>query len=113
MNKYLLDNQGIGYLNIRCSSANGAVPISNVKIKISKIIDGREEVFYEGVSDSSGSISNIELPTPIISDVDEPKYSEYDILATYNDINLTFKIRMYSYIKVLQNINIVPMMESI
>ncbi len=77
-------------------------------------MDGEKVIFYEGVSDSSGSISNIELPTPELgSDEEVPMYSEYDVLATYNNINLNFKIRMYSNIKVLQNINIVPTMESI
>ncbi len=81
---------------------------------VSKIIDEEKVIFYEGVSDSSGTISNIELPTPIVgSDEDIPKAAEYDILASYNNNNLNFKIKMYSNIKVLQNINIVPTMESI
>lgn len=59
-------------------------------------------------------ISNIELPTPMIgSDEDIPAYEEYDVEAIYNGINLLFKIKMYTNIKVLQNINIIPSMESV
>ena len=80
---------------------------------VSKIIDNNKVIFY-GVSDSSGMISNIELPTPILgSDEDVPLGEEYDIEAIYNGLKLSFKIQMYSNIRVLQNINIVPTMESV
>ena len=107
-------NSEFGYLNIRCSSANNALPISNVKIIVSRTINNNKKIFFEGVSDSSGSISNIKLPAPMLgNDEDIPAYEEYDVEAIYNGNKLVFKVNIYANIKVLQNINIVPTMESI
>ena len=113
--KFIEDNKGIGYLNIRTSFANSALPVSGVKIVISKTIDNEKIIFYEGITDEVGSISNIKLNTKLDSDNNmiEPIGTDYDIEAYYNNQSLYFKVKMYPNIKVLQNINIVPSMEVI
>ena len=45
--KFLKDNTGRGYLKIRASAANEAIPISGIKIKVSKVI-GDNKIVLEG-----------------------------------------------------------------
>jgi hypothetical protein len=113
--KFIEDNKGIGYLNIRTSFANSALPVSGVRIVISKTIDNEKVIFYEGITDEVGSISNIKLNTKLDSNNNmvEPVATDYDIEAFYNNQSLYFNVKMYPNIKVLQNINIVPSQEVI
>ena len=103
-------NSSLGYLNIRAYAANEAIPISGLNVTVSKIINNEKVIFFEGSTDSSGSINSISLPTPIISSNDQeiPASIEYDIMAVYENQSLYFKVLMYSNIVVNQNINIVP-----
>ena len=107
---FLNENKGNGYLNIRAYAANLALPVSGVKIKVSKVIDNLRVIFYEGTTDESGVISSIILPTPIIDSSDEvvPKSITYDIEANYNNQVLNYVVSMFSNISVLQNINVIP-----
>ena len=59
--KYLVNNPATGYLKIRASSASEAIPISNLKIVVSKKIDTSKIIFYEGVTNESGIIEKIIL----------------------------------------------------
>ena len=107
---FINKNPEKGYLNIRAYAANSAIPIGGLEVIVSKIINNRRVIFFQGATDNSGIISQIALPTPTVSSNDEevPPSEDYDITATYNGNNLLFKINMYSNIQVLQNINIVP-----
>ena len=107
---FINNNKGTGFLNIRAYAANAAVPISGLNVVVSKIIDNQKVVFFEGATDLSGIISNITLPSPIISSNDEevPASQDYDIVATYENQKLIFKVLIYTNIGVNQNINIVP-----
>ena len=108
--KYLKENPGSGNLRIRAYAANGAVPISNLKVVVSKDIDNQKIIFFEGKTDESGIIDKIKLPAPII-DTDnliKPNSTTYDITATYNNIDLLYIINMYDNVCVVQNISVVP-----
>lgn len=108
--KFLKENPGSGNLRIRAYAANGAVPISNLKIIVSKNIDNNKIIFYEGTTNESGIIERIKLPAPIINSDNLllPNSTSYDITATYNNIDLLYKINMYDDVCVVQNISIVP-----
>jgi len=108
--EFIDKNKGKGYLSIRAYAASKAVPISGLNIVISKVINNIKVIFFEGATDSSGIISNITLPTPLISNNEQeiPLSQEYDIFAFYKEQNLVFKVLVYSNIQVNQNINIVP-----
>lgn len=109
--EFLKNNPGKGTLNIRVSSASGAIPVNNLKIIVSKMIGGENIIFFEGYSDSSGIVAPIVLPTPRLSqdDLETPSGITYDILAIYTPDNISenFKVNMYENVNVLQNINIV------
>lgn len=108
--EFIDKNKGKGYLSIRAYAASKAVPISGLNIVVSKVINNIKVIFFEGATDSSGIISNITLPTPLIINNDQeiPLSQEYDIFAFYKEQNLVFKVLLYSNIQVNQNINIVP-----
>ena len=107
---FVSENTSNGYLNIRAYAASSAIPIKDLNIVVSKKLSNNKVVFYSGVTDESGVIEKISLPTPIISTDDEeiPSSQSYDIEATYENQKLTYKVVMYSNISVIQNINVVP-----
>lgn len=112
--RYIEENPAIGYLKIRAYAASQAIPISNLKVVISKIIEEDNIIFFEGYTNESGVIEKIPLPVPRIdlSSMDTPMGTTYDIITTYKPgENVTYKVNMYDNIYVVQNINVVPTMK--
>lgn len=109
--KYVRENPAQGFLSIRAYAANKALPISNLRVEVSKILNNDKVIFFNGQTDESGLIENITLPAPLVSSDDEtvPASQNYDIKAVYEDQNLIFTITMYANISVNQNINVVPL----
>lgn len=109
---FVNQNSSYGYLNIRAYAASNAIPISGLKVIVSKILNNERIIFFSGTTDESGIIESITLPTPLVSSNDEviPSSQDYDIEATYENQRLLYKITMYSNISVNQNINVVPNM---
>ena len=109
---FIKNNPTTANLNIRATSANFAVPIDNVKIIVSKNIGDYKVIFYEGVTDESGMINKIKLPTPAVTenDLDVPNATPYDVEAIYDKDNIDRKyvVLMYPGICVVQNINLIP-----
>lgn len=112
---FMNENTGRGNLNIRASFANQALPITNLKVVVSKEIENYNVTFYEGVTNISGLIGKISLPTPPkeTNDLVAPKTTTYKITAVYNNREYTYTVNMYDGICVVQNINIVPSNERI
>lgn len=108
--KFMIENTGRGILNIRASFANQALPITNLKVVVSKEIENYNVIFYEGVTNISGLIEKILLPTPPKENDDliAPKNTTYKITTLYNNMEYTYVVNMYDGIYVVQNINIVP-----
>ena len=107
---FIKENQGEGRLLIKASSAQEAIPIENLRIKVSVIIGNTRIIFFDGVTDSSGMIPKIKLPAPK-TDPDNlvvPAFTTYNIVSTYNNMDTLYKVNMYDNICVIQNINIVP-----
>lgn len=107
---FMIENTGRGILNIRASFANQALPITNLKVVVSKEIENYNVIFYEGVTNISGLIEKISLPTPPKENDDliAPKNTTYKITTLYNNMEYTYVVNMYDGICVVQNINIVP-----
>ena len=107
---FMIETTGRGILNIRASFANQALPITNLKVVVSKEIENYNVIFYEGVTNISGLIEKISLPTPPKENDDliAPKNTTYKITTLYNNREYTYVVNMYDGICVVQNINIVP-----
>ena len=112
--QYIKENNGEGYLKIRAYAASQALPISNLKIVVSKEIGNNNIIFFEGETNSSGIIEKITLPGPKqnTDDLVIPNSITYDIKATYEPDNTTtiYRVNIYDNIYVVQTINIVPTM---
>ena len=109
---FITANPSQGYLKIRASAASQALPISNLKIVVSKVIDNNNIVFFEGVTDTSGVIERIALPAPKLdpNNLDAPRSTTYEVRATYepDNLNTTYRVNIYENIYVIQTINVVP-----
>lgn len=110
---FINENPNKGNLNIRAYAASEALPIPNVNIIVSKIIDNYKVIFFEGNTNNSGVIEAIELPTHATNqnDLVAPTPTKYDIEAIYDSVDLLYHVNMYSGIKVNQNIVLVPEMD--
>lgn len=107
---FINNNSSKGTLNIRAYAANEAIPMSDVKVIVSKVIDNNKIIFFEGKTNNSGIINKIELPAPkpLESNLETPNSTEYDIEAIYDSTDLVYRVKIYANIIVLQSINIVP-----
>lgn len=111
--EFLRNNPGNGFLKIRASAANEAVPISGIQIKVTKLIGNTNVVFFEGQTDGSGMINNISLPAPaaIASDEDVPQFTDYNVSATgsMQDLKEEYSVAICCGITVIQYISVTPM----
>lgn len=110
--RFLRENPAIGFLKIRAYAASGAIPISNLKVVISKNIENNNVTFYEGYTNESGVIERINLPAPVINknNLNAPNYVTYDLTTTYQQGNIVskYKVNIYDNLYVIQNINVAP-----
>ena len=109
---FIRENPKEGFLRIRAYAASQALPISGLRIIVSKIIDNNKVIFFDGVTNDSGVIERINLPTPTINDDNQivPKTIAYDIEAIYipDNVNRKYTVNMYENVYAVQNINVVP-----
>ena len=113
--RFMDENTGRGILNIKASFANQALPITNLRVIVSKEIENINVVFFDGVTNISGIIGKIILPTPPLDNDDlvAPKMTIYKITTVYNNKEYSYNVNMYDGICVVQNINIVPSNERV
>lgn len=110
--QFVLDNPDVGYLKVQAFTAYGAIPIEGVNILVYKDIGNYRVIFYEGVTDSSGIISDIMLPAPdAISDPDvTPAYTIYKMTAIHSEYEAikNYSIGMFGDVRVLQYVKLSP-----
>ena len=111
--EFIKNNPEVGFLKIRAFAASGAIPISNMKVVVSKNVNNDNVIFYEGYTNSSGIIERITLPAPRleVNNMNAPSRTSYLITATYSNNIKTYEINIYENVSVIQNINITPTME--
>lgn len=111
---FLKANPSQGFLKIRAYAASQALPITNLKIVVSKMIGNNKVIFFEGNTNESGIIEKITLPAPKLNqdNLATPSSTTYDITATYEGENLTniYRVNIYENIYVIQTISVVPTM---
>lgn len=108
--EFSLENSGSGILKIQAFATNQAFPLQGVEIEISKIIDGEKVIFYQGVTDDSGIIDQIVLPTKIpkkaVEQASDVIFTTYTVTAKYPDSDLkrVYEVGIFDNIKVIQPI---------
>lgn len=110
--QFILDNPDVGYLKVQAFTAYGAIPIENVNIVIYKDIGSYRVIFFEGVTDSSGIISDIMLPAPetIKNPETTPSYTVYNMTAIHSQYEAikNYSIGMFGDVRVLQYVKMMP-----
>lgn len=109
---FIRENPDTGNLKVQVFTAYGAIPVANTAILITKDIEEYRVVFFQGLTDSSGIISNISLPAPAMSISSEaaPVYTVYDMTAVnegYETLK-TFSIGMFGGVNVIQYVKMQP-----
>lgn len=112
---FLLENSDIGNLKVQVFTAYGAIPIPDTKIVVYKDIEEYRVIFFQGVTDSSGIISEISLPAPkmVTSNEETPIYTIYNMTA-FNEEYETIKnytIGMLGGINVIQYVKMMPIVD--
>ena len=108
---FISENPGMGRIKIRATAARGALPISGVNVIVSKIIEDSNVIFYEGITDESGMVSCISLPTPVVDLSDDlviPPSSLYKLNINGDNIDEEYEIKVYDGVCTMQNISVIP-----
>lgn len=105
--EFMEENPDTGTLKIEAFAAYQSVPIEDVSIIITKDIEDYRVIFFQGKTNSSGMIENIQLPAPKASNGfsdEDPKYTIYDITAVKEEYNTikNFKVGMFGNVSVIQ-----------
>ena len=113
---FIEENNDIGTLKVQVFTAYGAIPIENTNIVIYKDIEEYRVVFFQGLTDSSGIISDIKLPAPkmVTSNEDIPIYTVYNMTAFNNEyesiknyvIGMLGGVNVIQYVKMMPNVNL-------
>lgn len=108
--KFINMNTGSGILKIDAYTASGAYPLDGVSAKIYKDFGSDKVIFFEGVTNSSGIIDNIILPTKKlekeINEASDIDFTTYDLEVRYDKYNLekVYDVSIFDNIKVIQPI---------
>lgn len=112
--KFKISNPDIGYLKVLVFTAYQAIPIANTEIIISKDFGDNRVIFYRGMTDKNGMISNIELPAPLAQYVANqnilPPYTTYKLTAindSYDSIN-EYTIGAFGDVRIIQYVKMTP-----
>lgn len=112
---FIQENPDIGYLKVQAFTAYGAVPISEAEILITKDFGNYRVIFFQGYTDSSGIISNIELPAPLTDTQPDviPSYTIYSLTAIHEGYASIkkYEIAMFGNIKIIQYVKMTPQVE--
>ncbi len=103
--EFIENHPGKGNLKIHAYAASEALPVSGLHIIVSTNIDNNKVIFFDGVTDSSGMIQTLSLPTTSleISNLEVPVGTIYFIEAE----SINYQVNLYDGICVVQNINTV------
>lgn len=108
--EFMNENSALGFLHIKVSASNDAKPIKGARVIVSTMYKDYTIVLFDGVTDESGMIKKLELPTLEVSSDDEivPSKRVYDIKVSYEPFKYdkTFSLNIYEGICAVQNINI-------
>ena len=113
--EFIKENDDIGNLKVQVFTAYGAIPIENTNIVVYKDIEEYRIIFFQGITDSSGIISDISLPAPrmVTSNEEVPIYTVYNMTA-FNTGYETLKnfsigmlggVNVIQYVKMMKDIN--------
>ena len=111
---FINENPGVGTVKVQVFTAYGAIPVPDTAILITKVIGNYNVVFFQGDTDSSGIIDNIELPAPVAVPISNPDvvpgYTLYDMIAIHEGYETLkkYSIAMFGDVKIIQYVKMTP-----
>lgn len=109
---FIKENNDVGNLKVQVFTAYGAIPVPDTNIVVYKDIEEYRIIFFQGVTDSSGIISDIVLPAPkmVTSNEEAPIYTIYNMTAfnTGYETLKNFSIGMLGGVNVIQYVKMLP-----
>ena len=109
---FIKENDDIGNLKVQVFTAYGAIPIKDTNIVVYKDIEEYRVIFFQGITDISGIISDIKLPAPrmVTSNEETPIYTIYNMTAfnTGYESLKTYTIGMLGGVNVIQYVKMMP-----
>ncbi len=112
--QFMAENPDVGFLKVQVFTAYGALPITDAEVLITKEIGEYKVIFFRGRTDSSGIISDIELPAPKADLIPNPdvllKYTIYDlsVIHTGYEAIKQYSIGMFGGVKIIQYVKMSP-----
>lgn len=109
---FIGENSKTGTLKIQAYTANQAYPLEGVNLEVFKNINDNKVLFFSGVTDDSGIIDGIILPTKPgkvdVTSADDIVYTTYDVVATYpkSNVRREYELAIFDDLKVIQPIRI-------
>ena len=82
MDEFLRQNPSNGFIKVQAYSGQGALPVKDVKIRVTKEIGGDEILFLEDITDESGKTEAKSLPAPDASLSQQPNQSQQPLPYT-------------------------------
>lgn len=117
--EFLKNNPESGTLKVQAFAAQQALPVGDVSVRVSKKFTDQEKIFFEGITDSTGIIDNIILPSPQKFLSEQPSdilpYAVYDFFASHPTFGTenSNEIQIFQGIKSIQPVRIVPQARNI
>lgn len=113
---FIQENSDVGKLKVQAFTAYGAIPVPDTRVIVYKDIEEYRVIFFQGVTDISGIISDINLPAPkmVTSNVETPIYTIYNMTA-FNigyealknyTIGMLGGVNVIQYVKMLPEVNL-------
>lgn len=99
---------GMGFLKVRVSAAESAVPIENALV----VITQGDNILYSLITDSNGDTPVVEISTPCSElDVPQSEFATVDIGIYYRNFysEIIKGAAIFDNIKSLQNVNLIPL----
>ncbi len=105
---FVNENSARGILKVEAHSSTNAYPLKDVRIVVSKMIGNDKVIFFDGVTNESGIIENIILPTKEMAEevnsASDIVFTKYDLEASYpnNDLKKDYDVSIFDNVKVIQ-----------
>lgn len=112
--EFIKENPDIGFLKVQVFTAYGAIPITGAEVLITRDIGEYKVIFFQGKTDSSGIISDIELPAPAADLIPNPdvllKYTIYDlsVIHTGYEAIKQYSVGMFGGVRIIQYVKMSP-----
>ncbi len=106
---FIEEHKGNGFLRVKTTLAQGMIPLNKIKIVVSKEINQKKFIFFEGETNESGLVNPIALPT-LVRSKEDPTSTDYLVEAVsekYRSLG-TYYAKMYDQVTTFLEMDMIP-----